>query len=338
MDPAKRKSTEIIAGLIALILFVTVYLTVLKLFLNESEKRYSVVIDKAGLGPDYLNVEVIVTGVDPIKGELSARLLFEPEGALKGSDNLSVGQDLMIYVNSIKGKQVEVLKKGHRPTPMEVTLVMYGGEATHYPFDHHTVDLDIAITTPAKAEPPAPQEKPAPPPSTDTNPEGGSKEPPKETPKETPKKEEKGGAPSIAQLLEGDPIKTAIGVDASVTGFNIDATKSSEAPDVGYTGIDLQIGRTFTVVAFSMFILACFWSLTIVILSMTFQVVFRERKVEFAMFTFMAGMLFAFPAVRNLQPGIPPLGSLTDFLSVFWAQGIIVGCILALIVVWIKRK
>lgn len=336
MDSAKQKKTEIIVGSILLILFVAVYVTVIKLFLNESEKQYSVVVDKAGLGADYLEVEVIVTGVDPIKGELSARLLFEPQGDLRGSDDLSVAQDLTIYVNSVKGKQLEVLKKGHRPSPMEVTLELYGGEATLYPFDHHTVDLDIAVTTPANPEPPAPAEK-TPPPPTDATSEEGTQAPPKETPKETPKKDEK-SAPSVTQLMEGDPIKTSIGVEASVTGFNIDAEKSSEEADIGYTGVDLQISRTFTVIAFSMFIMACFWSLTIVILSMTLQVVFRERKLEFAMFTFMAGMLFAFPAVRNLQPGIPPLGSLTDFLSVFWAQGIIVGCILALIVVWIKRK
>ncbi len=39
-------------------------------------------------------------------------------------------------------------------------------------------------------------------------------------------------------------------------------------------------------------------------------------------------MLFAFVAFRNAAPGTPPFGTLMDFTSFFWAEGIIAVCTL----------
>jgi hypothetical protein len=55
------------------------------------------------------------------------------------------------------------------------------------------------------------------------------------------------------------------------------------------------------------------------------------------MFTLIAGMLFALPAVRNLQPGVPPLGGLSDFLSFFWAESLVAISLPILFFVWLTR-
>jgi hypothetical protein len=34
-------------------------------------------------------------------------------------------------------------------------------------------------------------------------------------------------------------------------------------------------------------------------------------------------LLFAFAIVRNAQPGTPPIGTYSDFISFFWAEVII---------------
>ncbi|MBX7220977.1 MAG: DUF4436 domain-containing protein [Blastocatellia bacterium] len=323
----KSRSLEFIIGALLLVVFGVAFTLMLRMYYTENDNKYNDVIHAQG--NDFLEVRVAVTGVDPIKGELTARLNFEPKGALKGEDGYSVTEDLTIFVNSIKGKQVETLKKGHRPTPLEVTFDIYGDEATDYPFDQHDCDIDIMVTTPEKP-------KPAEPPPTTPAPAEGTEGEPKPAPKEAPKKDDK-GVTSVSQVMEGEPVKLTVLVDAAITGYRISPEKSDQDADIGYIGLDLEIERTPTVKIFSMFILICFWALTITILSLTWAVTFRERKLEFAMFTFMAGMLFAFPAVRNLQPNIPPLGTLTDFLSVFWCQGIIVLCITTLLGIWIFR-
>jgi hypothetical protein len=56
------------------------------------------------------------------------------------------------------------------------------------------------------------------------------------------------------------------------------------------------------------------------------------------MFTFMTALLFALPAVRNLQPYVPPIGGLTDFLSFFWAEALVAGSLSTVVFCWLFRK
>jgi hypothetical protein len=47
-------------------------------------------------------------------------------------------------------------------------------------------------------------------------------------------------------------------------------------------------------------------------------------------------MLFALPAVRNVQPGNPPIGCTADFIAFFWGLGLITAASLILILNYIK--
>ena len=47
------------------------------------------------------------------------------------------------------------------------------------------------------------------------------------------------------------------------------------------------------------------------------------RKAEIPMCAFLGVLLFAFPAVRNLQPSAPPIGALSDFLAFFWCEALV---------------
>lgn len=55
--------------------------------------------------------------------------------------------------------------------------------------------------------------------------------------------------------------------------------------------------------------MAVVWGVTVVVLLMTFPIVMRGRKIEVGMFSFLAALLFASVALRNAQPGSPPVGS-----------------------------
>jgi hypothetical protein len=46
---------------------------------------------------------------------------------------------------------------------------------------------------------------------------------------------------------------------------------------------------------------------------------------------------FAFAAVRNAQPGTPPIGTYSDFISFFWAEVIIALCLIILVFTWLLR-
>ena len=79
------------------------------------------------------------------------------------------------------------------------------------------------------------------------------------------------------------------------------------------------------------------WALSIAVLFLMISVLVRGRKAEIAMFSFMAALLFAFYAVRNSQPNVPPIGVLSDFLGFFWAELIVGACLLAGVFTWVFR-
>jgi hypothetical protein len=99
----------------------------------------------------------------------------------------------------------------------------------------------------------------------------------------------------------------------------------------------MNIARAATTKFFSFFVMIMMWGLTIAVLLLTLSVVLRGRKVELAMFSFTAALLFAFATVRNAQPGTPPIGTYSDFISFFWAEVIIALCLVGLVFTWLLR-
>ncbi len=51
----------------------------------------------------------------------------------------------------------------------------------------------------------------------------------------------------------------------------------------------------------------------------------------------MATLLFAFYAVRNSQPNVPPIGVFMDFASFFWVEMIVAACLVVGLVTWLFR-
>ena len=122
----------------------------------------------------------------------------------------------------------------------------------------------------------------------------------------------------------------------SIPGFKIDAAKAKESTE-DYVGIDMTIARASTTMFFSLFVMVMMWGLTIAVLFLTLSCVLRGRKVELAMFSFTAALLFAFASVRGAQPGTPPIGTYSDFISFFWAEVIIALCLVVLVFTWLLR-
>lgn len=97
------------------------------------------------------------------------------------------------------------------------------------------------------------------------------------------------------------------------------------------------VARSSTVTFFSVFVMVLMWGTTLAVLFMTLSIILRGRKVELAMFSFIAALLFAFAAVRNSQPGVPPIGTFSDYISFFWAEVILSLSLLTIIFTWLLR-
>ena len=139
---------------------------------------------------------------------------------------------------------------------------------------------------------------------------------------------------------EAETIPIAVSFYGAVSGFNVDVdlipqTEFESTDD--YMGLRVKVSRSPITKSFSIFLMIAMWLIGLVIFTMTMVVLWQPRPIEFGMYTLIAGMLFALPAVRNLQPGVPPLGSLTDFLSFFWAESLVAISMPILFFCWLTR-
>jgi hypothetical protein len=131
-------------------------------------------------------------------------------------------------------------------------------------------------------------------------------------------------------------IPVAIELYGSVSGLKIVADYAKEHAD-DHIVIDLSLSRAPTAIFFSVFIMVAMWSLALGVVFLVFRVLAGHRKIEISMFSFLGALLFAFPALRNSQPGTPPIGTYSDFLAFFWAEVIIALSLLAVVLTWLIR-
>ena len=139
---------------------------------------------------------------------------------------------------------------------------------------------------------------------------------------------------------EKEEIPMAVNFSGAISGYNIDADyipKTEFESSDSYMGLRVRISRSIITKSFSIFLMIAMWLIGLVIFTMTMIVVWQPRPIEFGMFTLIAGILFALPAVRNLQPSVPPLGGLSDFLSFFWAEALVAISMPILFFTWLTR-
>jgi hypothetical protein len=326
--PEKVRAKDIIITVGVLVVFAVALVLVLNVYKNEGDKRSAAISDLGDKDPNHIEVDVKLVSIDPNKGDIVARMEFVPKGQYTKDEGLTLAQDVKLFVNSATGKQELDFPKGKRMNPTEVVVNMFDGLVTDYPFDKNSAFLELYFL-PGKE---AGKEKTA---------EGAPKPeaaatPTPETPAAGEEKKEEGEKKTEKPAAADDEISIGVDFVGSIPGFKIDASKSKESTD-DYVGIDMTIARASTTKFFSFFVMIMMWGLTIGVVLLTLSVVLRGRKVELAMFSFTAALLFAFASVRGAQPGTPPIGTYSDFISFFWAEVIIALCLIILVFTWILR-
>lgn len=261
---------------------------------------------------DYIKVMGKIISIDTSKGDVSTRLEFEPHGKFANEDG-SLTKNIKFDTASANGKQEITFDKGKRIPPTEVVLNMYDGEVTDYPFDKHKAQLIFFFTVKPDKDKPKP--------AAETHAEG----------------EEKPAAAPAEEEDDEIDVPFTLDFEPKMAGYTFTETLSKDSDD---TFVDLEIGiaRSPMITLFSVFIMVLMWAVTIAVVCLIFTVVIKKRKAEIAMFSFIATLLFAFVQVRNAQPGVPPVGTYSDYLSFFWVEAILGLCLVAVVLTWVFRK
>ena len=285
----------IIISVSALVLFSVMFGLVLGAYESESKASSIVFLPEEGISPDHIAVTERLVSVDPVKGEMSVRLQFEPQGALLSSDGWTLANNLILDVNAASGKTEYTFKKGEAMPPLELKFDLWG-KVSEYPFDEHYGEINMYFNMPVVTDP-----------------------------KATP------------VTIEYEDVPIALTYLGAVAGYVVNASQAPAKGVVGYSETELVITRTLTVVSFAVFIMLVKWLLALGALFVALSVAVRGRKVELAMFSWLAALLFALLPLRNAMPGVPPIGSLNDFLSFFWAEGIVALSLATIVFTWLRR-
>jgi hypothetical protein len=249
---------------------------------------------------DLVEVSMTVVGVDPVKGEIEARLEFTPKGIYndEGSDYLA--QPMLLTVNSVEKQGSEIpFKADKQMDAVAVKFATTEGDANGYPFDNHVAETYIYL---------------------DAVPVGQEPE----------------------EATNYTPVKMDFKFFANLPGYDISDSpipdeKPKEAKSGNNVAISVDISRSLSVRLFALIVMAIMWVLSILALAISIRVLRAGKIPEIGMLGWMAALLFAFPAVRNAQPAVPPVGTLCDFLSFFWAEVFVVIGICVLGFSWLRR-
>ncbi|MEG4282275.1 DUF4436 family protein [Microcoleus sp. A006_D1] len=136
--------------------------------------------------------------------------------------------------------------------------------------------------------------------------------------------------------FELNPVPLEFKFNADVPGFDISYMPMEENSSI-FIYIDVYATRSVPVKFFALVIIVIMWVLSIMALLLALKVMQSGKLPEVGMLSWTGVMLFAFPAIRNAQPGVPPVGTASDFLSFFWTEIIVVVALVIIGSCWLKR-
>ena len=312
MDGGDRRPR--LRGVLIIAVISTAYLLSLWFSFTESGRR-SATLEIPPAGADYLYVDVNVVNVDLLRSEMTTRIAFHVAGQL-AEDELTPTTDLELVLNTIRGQQQFDFAKDRRINPIEAVFPL-DGNTNFYPFDRHKGILWIFVTIPGSQ-----QARPV----ENIVPEELA------TPPGLPI-----GKSSLEKHVQAD---TRTKFTASIPGLTFRDSKSVQGVQSlkGLTGIEVNLKRSLNVVLISVTTMVMMAALAVGLVIMVLKVVSHRRNMAAFQIPMAVSLIFGLPALRNVQPGIPPPGTLGDSIAFTWAEIAAASSAVALIVHWLFSR
>lgn len=297
-----------------------VYLSSLWLIFTAADRR-SIVLDIPPAGADYMRADVRVVHVDLIRAEMTTRITLHPEGKL-AQDRVTPATDFNLVLNTISGPQEFAFKKGQRINPIEAVFAV-DGDPSLYPFDHYKGVLWLFATLPKQRR--------------------TSRLPVAQTPTSAVSNELafSSGLPVSALALEQQThADTRTTFWALIPGLTFRGSQSIQSGGAlkGLTGIQVDLRRSPNVVLTSVITMLMMAGLSGGLVTMVLRVVSGSRPLKSFQVAMSTSLIFGLPALRNIQPGVPPPGTLGDSLVFAWAEMVAAASAVTLVVHWLLER
>jgi Domain of unknown function (DUF4436) len=300
--------------LIAIPALALMYMTVLWFGLTEESRRSMVVSKSTATDTNFVIVEVRVTSVDTAARLLHERIKLIPSGRF-AIDEASPAVDLELLINSASGKQTVRFPKGQRIFPIEFDNLLSGNQ-NRYPFDKYLADIDLLITAPEHAKTKSVQTGEL---NSDT------------------------GAPTTDLVVGANYFRSnevvALREDftASLPGLKFNGViTQTDANKIMHTSVALR--RANSVISVSVLVMVVMGGLAISVMAMVMRVAVAPSEINLVPLSLCLTLIFGLPALRSVQPGVPGVGVLSDYISFIWAEFIVSTSAIALMWAWISRS
>lgn len=309
-------------------LVIVLYIAILFHNLNESERR-SLRMQHESEAVDNVHVSLRIVSVDFARSEVIARMQIGLSGKI-AKDTFTPDVNLRFLVNAVSGQQRFEFPRGERVPPVEVVFAL-SGEQNRYPFDAYQATLAFLATKPGQStKPPPAAPVPAKPKSfLERLTQGGDKQP--ETKPESP-----GKLVGKSELASYTPVSTSFDLSASIPGIKFDGEVAKADRDQ-VTRIQLNLRRADNVIVTSLGIQLMMLFLALSMLAMVLYGTILGKESALAPLSISATLIFGLPALRDTQPGVPPLGAFSDYVSYLWAEAIVAVSAIIAIWTWIHR-
>ncbi len=296
-----------------------VYLSSLWVTFNDLDRR-SLSLEIPPASVDNLHVNIDLVKVDVLHLEMTARLSFRLAGKL-AQDETTPAQDLTLVLNTINGPQDFVFKKGQRINPIEADFPLEG-DSNLYPFDRYKGALWVFATVTEK---------------------GRAVLAPASQPGVNVVSKELAAAhdlPISTSVLERTThADTAATFHASIPGLTFRGSQSIHSAQAlkGLTGVKVNLQRSNYVLLISITTMLMMTGLSFGLVITVFTIVTGRQRVATFQIPMATSLIFGLPALRNIQPGIPPPGTFGDSIVFTWAEMIAAASAVTLIIRWLLQ-
>ncbi|MFZ0580935.1 MAG: DUF4436 family protein [Candidatus Acidiferrales bacterium] len=298
-----RRKAGFVLGIIAL------YAVMLVRGSTESTRRSLQLRDETS-AQDRIVVSVLVTNVDPVDQELTARLGFRLAGNI-AQDEVTPATDLKLLINNVKGQQEFDFPQGKRMNRIEAVFHL-NGNLNRYPFDRYGTTIRLLII-------PSPAAKKL---------QILSKAPENQSQEALTDEQLAVGA---VVLQQSTPIPLTLVVSAAIPGIKFQGSVTrNESTHIA--GIAMNLRRSDSLIGASILINLMMAGLAVSVLAMALQVMTAKRPFDLLPLSMSMTLIFGLPALRNVQPSVPPVGAFSDYVTFIWAELIV--AVSAVVTVW----
>lgn len=317
---------------LVVVLFLSVYLGGLQRNVKERGRR-SLQLAKEAPEADHVLVSITVTGVNPTARQLTARLSFRLFGSL-GEDAATAKVPLKLYVNNFPGQDLFEFSPGDMMTRVEATFPL-DGDLNRYPFDRYETTIWMFMSTPTPSE-----KSPARRGSQDSQGLPSPENP--RLPSRLQDLQEEGSDVGDMALREtalhhNVPVPVSISLTASTPGIRF-AGEVLPHDEFRLTRIRLNLSRPSNLVNVSIMVMTVMMGLASAVLVMVIKAVLSGKQMEFLPLSLAVALIFGLPALRNMQPSVPPVGVLGDYFSFIWAELLVASAGIIAAFTWVFRS